>query len=106
MVRVELLSALEAGRGAPSGPIPVHVLVRDTGIGIEPAKQEAIFDMFTQADGSATRKYGGTGLGLTIAREAAASLGGELSLRTRPDGAGTVFCYHQARRREGRGAGG
>ena len=64
--------------------------IEDTGIGIPPDRQKAIFEAFTQADGSTTRKFGGTGLGLTITRKLAALLGGSLSLSSEPD-RGTVF---------------
>ncbi len=77
--------------------------VIDNGPGIPDEERERVFAPFHRRPGAGGE---GSGLGLTIAREAAASFGGELSLRTRPDGAGTVFCYHQARRREGRDAGG
>jgi len=56
--------------------------VRDTGLGITPEQQMRIFDMFTQADSSTSRLYGGTGLGLTISRRLAQLMGGEVSVES------------------------
>ena len=64
--------------------------VGDTGIGIPKEKEEKIFESFTQADGDTTRKYGGTGLGLTITKQLAYLLGGELTLTSEVD-KGSVF---------------
>lgn len=66
--------------------------VEDTGIGIPKELQEAIFDRFTQADSSNTRKYGGTGLGLTICRHLCESMGGTLRVKSTPD-VGSRFTF-------------
>ncbi len=64
--------------------------VEDTGIGVAPEKHELIFESFTQADGDTTRKYGGTGLGLTITKQLTELMGGTLTL-TSEIGQGSVF---------------
>ncbi|MBI4970876.1 MAG: response regulator [Candidatus Omnitrophica bacterium] len=65
--------------------------VKDTGIGIPNEKLKQIFDPFTQADASTTRKYGGTGLGLTISKKLAERMGGGIEV-TSQLGQGTTFC--------------
>lgn len=71
-------------------PFALEISVSDTGIGIPREKQAHIFDAFRQADGSTNRRYGGTGLGLTISRQLADLLQGEIRVRSEP-ARGTTF---------------
>jgi len=66
--------------------------IKDTGIGIPVEKQTKIFEMFTQADGSTTRKYGGTGLGLTICKKLIETMDGKIWLESR-DKIGSSFFF-------------
>ncbi len=72
--------------------VTLRFSVKDTGIGIPPEKQNEIFSSFTQADNSMTRKYGGTGLGLTICRRLAEMLGGRIWVESEP-GIGSAFHF-------------
>ncbi|HXK27092.1 MAG TPA: ATP-binding protein, partial [Candidatus Binatia bacterium] len=68
----------------------VEIAIADTGIGIDERHREIIFDDFRQLDGSSTRKYGGTGLGLSLCRKLASALGGQIRV-TSEVGMGSVF---------------
>ena len=78
--------------GGGDGDARLAFSVRDTGIGIEPERLEALFEPFTQADASITRAFGGTGLGLTISRRLCELMSGVLGVRSEP-GQGSDFHF-------------
>ncbi|MCS6925909.1 MAG: PAS domain S-box protein [Candidatus Binatia bacterium] len=72
--------------------VELHCTVQDTGIGIPPDKQQQIFEPFTQADTSTTRRYGGTGLGLTICKQLVEHMGGRMWVESQV-GVGSTFHF-------------
>ncbi len=82
-----------ATTGTRPGEVDLRFAVRDTGIGITPEQQEYIFSAFSQGESSTTRRFGGTGLGLTITRRLVTLMGGSVGVTSTP-GTGSEFSFN------------
>ena len=91
--RGEIVLRVTMEAATPSEAV-LHFSVKDTGVGIPLDRQERVFDAFTQADGSVTRMYGGTGLGLTISSELVRLMGGRIWVKSEA-GRGSTFHFHR-----------
>ena len=92
-VRVEVTQAADTAEPpSETDPLALRFAVHDTGIGMTPEQLARVFEPFTQADSSITRRYGGTGLGLTIVARLVNLMGGEVKVSSTP-GAGSVFAF-------------
>lgn len=78
----EIKLSIQLNEELPDGKVSLNFKVCDTGVGIHPDKLELIFKAFTQEDGSITKKYGGTGLGLTISNKLLELMGGRLNVKS------------------------
>ncbi|MEJ6005236.1 ATP-binding protein [Paucibacter sp. AS339] len=104
-VRVEVQLVEDEGEGSPdptttmdqesSTGLRLRLSVHDTGIGMTRDQISQVFDPFTQADGSITRRYGGTGLGLTIVQRLVGLMGGRIQVESQP-GTGSCFSFEVA----------